>query len=221
MSQKQEITTQSSELYGEITVTPVSDVAYDIQWSTSTAMYGKVHYARVGSIGDALTWDKTTEAAATQEHIVHLTGLSANSEYVFRVASAGDTSFAKASVSSYQRLTTKRSKPSVAIEGLSENATISGTTTITVAASDAAPRSPGTGIFYIELSLDGVAQTLSSSDTTSGEYTFTVDTSAFARGSHRLAAYAVDDFGNGSEVSIDVFVDNSGGGAQVLSSMGS
>ena len=221
VSQKQEITTESSELYGEITVTPVSDAAYDIEWSTSTAMYGKVHYARVGSIGDALTWDEQAEAAATQEHIVHLTGLSANSEYVFRVASAIDTSFAKASASSYQRFTTKTSKPSVAIEDLTENATISGATTITVTASDAVPRAPGTGISYIELSLDGVTQTLSSSDTTSGEYTFTVDTTAFARGSHLLSAYAVDDFGNGSEVSMDVFVDNSGGSARPLSSMGS
>ena len=176
-------------------------------------MFGKVHYAKVNLPSDAtLNWTSTDpESTATQSHSIHLTGLTGDSEYVFRVASADDASFAKAMVSSYQRLVTETTQPSVTIQAPGTDLVISGTVTFSVVASDTVSRFSDGGISSVQLGVDDIILASPSHTAGSNVYEFTLDTTQLKRGIHQVTASAVDDFGNAAECSIEYYIDNTGG----------
>ncbi len=202
VSQAGQVTTGSGESFGDVCVTPVSDSAVNVTWSSSANTAGRVEYACVGS---TLSWQTANDATVGQQHAVQLAGLAANSEYVFRAESASDTSFASASVSQYFDLITKTSLPSVSIVSPTENQSVSGTVNVTVAASDPIQRFPDNGITSVELCVDGVILT-PYSYTSGSSYLFSVDTSNLGRGVHQIVAYATDDFWNTATYVTDVFV---------------
>jgi poly(hydroxyalkanoate) depolymerase family esterase len=92
--------------------------------------------------------------------------------------------------------------PTVALTAPAAGATVTGTITVTVAASD------DLGVVRVDLVVDGA---VTSSDTTA-PYAFAVDTTTLGNGSHTLAAVAVDAAGNaGTSAIATVTVQNSGG----------
>jgi hypothetical protein len=74
--------------------------------------------------------------------------------------------------------------PAVSITAPTANATVSGTTTVKVNASDT-----GTGVACVQLQIDGIV--FGTADNAS-PYNFTVDTSKFANGTHAITAVAWD-----------------------------
>ena len=86
--------------------------------------------------------------------------------------------------------------PTVAITAPASGATVSGTTPVTVGATD------DVAVTRVELYIDGV---LNSTDTTA-PYSFTWDTSGVAAGTHALQARAYDAAGNIASATIDVNV---------------
>jgi chitodextrinase len=74
--------------------------------------------------------------------------------------------------------------PTVSITSPLPGASLNGTTTVTVTASDA-----GSGVIAVQLMVDGSAV---GQPDTSSPYTFSLDTSKFANGAHTLSAVALD-----------------------------
>ncbi len=185
----------------------MSSTAVDVTWTNSVSTAGRVKYACVGS---PLNWQTANDTTVGQQHTVHLTGLSANSEYVFRAESASDTSFANASVSEYFDVVTKTSLPSLTVESPGENAVLSGTVSVEALASDSAGRFSTDGISVIQLCVDSL--TLSPSSSSPGDYLFSLDTTQLTNGSHRLVVSATDDYWNSATYCIDVYVQNSTSG---------
>ncbi len=203
LSQAEQVTTGSGESFGDVWVTPVSNSAVNITWSSSDSTAGRVEYACVGS---TLSRQTANDSTIGQQHTVPLTGLTANSEYVYRVESASDTSFANASVSQYFDFVTKTSPPSVAIVSPADNQRVSGIVNVSVAASDPIQRFPGNGITSVQLCVDGAIPTPSTHTSGSSQYLFSVDTSNLSSGVHQIVAYATDDFWNTATCVADILV---------------
>jgi hypothetical protein len=97
--------------------------------------------------------------------------------------------------------------PTVSISSPTAGSTVSGTVTITAAASD------NVGVTKVEIYVDG---TLRTTDTTS-PYTWSWDTTTFANSSHTIMAKAYDAANNiGQSSNVSVTVNNAGGGSQQL-----
>ncbi len=98
--------------------------------------------------------------------------------------------------------------PVTSITAPANNATVSGTTTITVTASDPA------GVTKIELYIDG---SLITSDTNATSLSYAWNTTAVANGSHSLQSKAYDATGLvGTSAAVSVTVNNGGGNPQQL-----
>jgi hypothetical protein len=103
--------------------------------------------------------------------------------------------------------------PTTSISSPTAGSTVSGTVTITAAASD------NVGVTKVEIYVDGALRT---TDTTS-PYTWSWNTTTFANSSHTITAKAYDAAGNiGSAANVSVTVNNAGGGgsSQLLSNPG-
>jgi hypothetical protein len=99
--------------------------------------------------------------------------------------------------------------PTVSITAPLAGATLTGTVSVTVNASDT-----GTGVAGVQLQVDGIGLTVNATR----PYTFTLNTSKFSNGSHSLTASARDftnNVGNSSPVSVTFSNSNPGNPAQV------
>ena len=207
LSDKSTFTTGAEETFTDLVVLPVSNNVVDISWSTASTCFGRVYYAKVNPSG-AIQWQPTLEeAVASQQHLLHLTNLATNSEYVFRVASTPISGAANSAISGYAGFMTKYSLPSVTITDPSMGTTISGTVNVTVEASDAIKRFPGNGIRSVSLWLDTTPLDINPVHAEcSNTYIFTLDASKFESGKHFLLAKAVDDFCNENSYRTDVTI---------------
>jgi len=100
--------------------------------------------------------------------------------------------------------------PTVSITAPTAGATLSGTATISVSASAAS-----SGITSVQLQVDGIP--FGTAVTTSSSYTFSLDTTKFANGTHALTASAWDcgnNMGNSSPVSVTFSNSSPGNPAQ-------
>ena len=94
--------------------------------------------------------------------------------------------------------------PTTAITSPTEGSTISGTTTVTATATD------NVSISEVDLNVDGIFKG-ASTDTTS-PYSFTLDTTGLANGTHTFTTTAFDNAGNaGDSAVVNATVDNTGG----------
>jgi len=208
-SHRCEVTAGQGELIGKISVTSVAMTGVHIDWSTLSTCLGRVQYARVGPAVTALNWEASEEAAATQQHTVHLTGLSPDAEYVFRVGCASDSSFVDATWTPYESFVTEASLPSVEIQTPLAGAVVNGVVPVVVTASDVTHRFEVNRISRVELVVDDAEDApLSPSSHASGSdtYCFALDTSSMCAGYHSLTAYATDDFWNTQRYTIRFFV---------------
>ena len=176
-----------------------------ITWTTDEPSYTQVEYG----LSSSYSASSTLDATMVTSHSVSLTGLSAGTEYHYRVIS-GDYSENEAQ-SSDQSFTTSGSSgdataPSVSMTAPSDGATVSGASvTLTASASD------NVAVVGVQFKLD--TNTFVGSEDTSSPYSLSWDSTAVADGSHTLIAVARDASGNrATSTAITVTVSNSGGG---------
>ncbi|MXR52996.1 hypothetical protein GRX03_15460 [Halovenus sp. WSH3] len=98
---------------------------------------------------------------------------------------------------------TPDSKPSVSIASPSDGATVTGTSSVAIAASDPDDSDP-----TVEYRIDDGSWTAASYNSESGYYEATWDSTTVQDGSHTISARAVDSWGNAATASIGVTVDN-------------
>ncbi len=129
-------------------------------------------------------------------------GLAASTTYSYTVASydnAGNVSAQSASVNGKTTGIPDTTPPTTSITSPTNNATISGTITVSASASD------NVGVVSVNLLVDN---TVVATDTTS-PYTFSLNTNALANGSHTLETKAYDAAGNvGTSPTVSVTVSN-------------
>ena len=131
------------------------------------------------------------------------TKISNGSHSVRAVAkdAAGNSTTSAAVTVSVSNSTPDTTPPTVSITAPANNATVSGTISLTATATD--PDSP---VSFVQFQVDGANV---GSQLTTSPYTMSLDTTTLANGSHTLNAFAKDPAGNqGTSVSISVTVSN-------------
>jgi len=151
-----------------------------------------------------------SESSPVTQHVVHVTSLTPNREYVFRVASAADTTFTNVNVSCFDGFTTKLSNPSVQITAPAENEAISSVASVEVHISDPASNPPDSNVAKLELYVDGVPTSSFSHTQGTDTYLFSVDTSTLGSGFHQLEARVADNSWKESNHLTNVLVSQSG-----------
>ncbi|MCE5199862.1 MAG: Ig-like domain-containing protein [Armatimonadota bacterium] len=205
-SDKRSVISGDGESFYNLEVAPVSDTEVAVKWTSPTAKYGRVYYAEVIPYATSLTWRTADDIVAVTDHSISLTGLSANSEYVFRAMTSDNALYTNGATSSYSGFDTKSSNPSVVITSPCEMGTVSGTVNVTVEASDPIHRFSSNGIMAVCLYIDGRLCSKPSHIDGSNEYIFQFDTSTLRPGIHSLQAYATDEFWNESSYRRDVYI---------------
>jgi hypothetical protein len=148
----------------------------------------------LGSV--ALYVDNQLYAALTQSPFnfsLNTSGLTSGSHALTAKATDRAGNMAQASIN----LLIDADSPSVTITSPPSGATVSGTITVTVQASDVS-----SGIASVSLFVDGVSRF----SLNQPPFNFVLDTSALATGSHTIMARAVDKAGNQQETSLTISV---------------
>ncbi len=83
VSPKETITTASGEAFSDVSLSAVSSAGCSVSWSTIAIANGKISYAIVGPSVETLNWQVASEPSPTTNHLVSLTNLSPNAEYIF------------------------------------------------------------------------------------------------------------------------------------------
>lgn len=178
-----------------------------IAWTTNELSDSQVDYGTTTSYGSSTTLNVSLVTA----HTALLSGLSANTQYHYRVRSrdaAGNVSVS--GDFTFTTLGLDITQPTVAISSPAAGATVSGTVTVSATASD------NVGVTGVQFRLDGA--NLGAEDTTS-PYAVSWNTSTAANGAHTLTAIARDAAGNqrtSTGVSVTVSNATSGGGIAAL-----
>ena len=130
------------------------------------------------------------------------TGLTASTTYSYTVSAydnAGNVSAPSSAVNATTGSPADTTPPTTSITAPANNATVSGTITVTATASD------NVGVTQVQLYVDGA---LASTDAAS-PYTFSLNTNSLANGTHTLMTKAYDAAGNvGSSANVSVTVSN-------------
>jgi len=180
--------------------TAITTTGVTIGWTTDVTATSQVEYGPTTAYGTLTTVNSTLVTA----HSVAITGLTSNTLYHYRVHSSNSAGTASVSSDySFQtNNTTNTQPPTVTITAPTNGATISGTFTLTGTATDSV------GVTSFQFLLDGSAV---GSALTAAPYTYALDTTTLANGSHTVSAKASDAAGNiGTAVAVTVTVSNTG-----------
>jgi hypothetical protein len=207
VSSRSILSTGAMEQYRDLQLLPVSETAVDASWSSESTGIGRVRYAVVDSPDGPFAWRTAEDLSAGQHHLVHLTDLLANKEYVYRVSCAPASNKEDSSVSPYGSFVTKHSRPSVKITSPSLDSTVEGVVNVVVEASDSAASSSKNGIGAITLLMDASPlDIVPTHKPNSNLYSFAVDTAQFDPGDHFLLVRVTDDFGNENSWRTDITI---------------
>ncbi|MCX6345978.1 MAG: hypothetical protein NT018_13060, partial [Armatimonadetes bacterium] len=222
ISTKQTLTTRYGVQIGTSRATVKSvtetEAEVDIEYSAADFVTAAVEYAQVGP-GITIQWNRAEHAYKDQEHVFKLTGLEPNSEYVYRMVSSEDKTWANSTKSEFKSFMTKIDGPSVSFVDLENGQGVSSLSTVTVRASDAHHRFSAHGITNVELYLDGEQVTVQPTKTTeasSVDYTFDMSGLNLYNGVHSVVAKAEDDFWQTSNARIDVLLYTEGAGSSTM-----
>jgi len=194
----------SGPAISQTAVSGITTSGATISWTTDVAATSQVEYGTTTAYGTLTTLNSNLVTS----HSVALAGLATNTLYHYRVHSknssgvesiGGDSAFQTSSG-------VINPPPTVAITAPANGATVSGTVTVSAAASSSV------GIANVQFMLDGanVGTAL-----TASPYQISWDTATAANGSHSLTAAATDTAGNSVTSSpVTVTVSNSSSAAQ-------
>ena len=169
---------------------------FQVSWATNVASNSSADYGTTSSYGSSTP----VNSSMVTSHQVTLAGLNPATTYHFRVKStdagghtgtSGDMTFATAP---------SNTPPTISITAPAANATISGTVTVTAAATSSV------GIASVQFRVDG---TNTGSAITAAPYSYSLNTTTLSNGSHVLTAVATDTSGNSAtSASVPVTVNN-------------
>ncbi|HKV25954.1 MAG TPA: Ig-like domain-containing protein [Candidatus Acidoferrum sp.] len=197
---------------GNLSISAVQGVAatvtgFQVDWTTNVAANSAVDYGTSSSYGNTTP----VNSSMVTSHQIGLTGLKPTTQYHFRVrstdssgasASSGDATFSTAA---------DTTPPTVAISSPAQNATISGTATVSATASD------NIGVANVQFKVDGIN---TGAPVSSAPYSYSLNTAAFANGNHSLTALATDTSGNtATSASVTVNVSNNTTSAPSITSL--
>lgn len=196
--------TQAPTTPAGLTAVAVSSSQINLTWSASTDNVGVAGY-RVYRNGSLITTTSSTSYSNT--------GLSPSTTYSYTVAAydaAGNASAQSAPASATTQPAADAVPPTVSITSPASGAVVSGTITVTAAASD------NVGVVGVQFKVDG--ENLGGEDL-SAPYSVSLDTTTLTNATHSLTAVARDAAGN-STTSAVVTIVVSGGAPGALSITG-
>jgi hypothetical protein len=178
----------------------VSGTSATVSWTTNEQADTQIEYGTTTAYGSSTTLDTTQTTAHSQT----LSGLTTNTLYHYRVKSRdGSGNLAVSGDNTFTTTAPDTTAPTVSITAPSNNATISGSLTITANASD------NVGVSGVQFKLDG---TNLGSEDTSSPYSTAWDTTTVSNGNHTLTVVARDAASNTTTSStITVNVQNTSG----------
>lgn len=184
-----------------VTASNITQTSTTVTWATNEPSDSQVEYGPTAAYGSTIS----PSSSLVTDHNVNLSGLSASTDYHYRVKSkdaSGNLAVSGDNVFSTLAPAPDTTPPTVNMTAPSAGATVSGAS-VSVSASS----SDNIGVVGVQFLLDG--NSLGAEDTAS-PYTINWDTTSVANGSHTLSARARDAAGNATTASnITVTVSNS------------
>jgi len=184
-----------------ISVTGITQSTATISWTTDEASDSTVEYGPTTAYGTS----SPTNGGLVTSHSVALSGLSAASDYHFRVKSkdvAGNLGTSADNGFTTTAPVGDTTPPTVSVSGPAAGSTVSATVTVTASAAD------NVGVVGVQFKLDGAV--LGSEDLSS-PYSASWNTTMSANGNHNLTAVARDSAGNTTtSATVSVTVNNGG-----------
>jgi hypothetical protein len=192
-------TAGSGPVISALSVASITTTSAVVNWSTDVASTTQVEYGTSTAYGNLTTLNTSLVTSHSQA----LTGLTAGTLYHYRVHSKNSSGVESVSSdSTFTTSTQKTTPPTVSITAPAPNATVSGTVTVSAAASGSA------GIASVQFILDGANL---GPAVTASPYQTTWDTSTATNGTHVLTAVALDTAGNSAtSAPISINVNNAG-----------
>ncbi len=169
-----------------VTSGSIAQTSATITWTTNEAADSQVAYGTSSSYGSATTLNTAMQTS----HSVSLSGLTAGTTYHFKVTSkdaSGNSASSADTTFTTQAPASDTTKPTVSVTAPSNNASVSGTVSITVTAAD------NVGVAGVQFKIDGA--NLGAEDTVS-PYSTSWVTDGLASGTHTITAVARDAAGN-------------------------
>ena len=179
----------------------VTQTSATVTWTTDETSDSQVEYGTSTSYGSSTP----LSGVLVTNHSVSVSGLTASTQYHFRVKSkdaSGNLAVSPDATFTTSDPVADTTSPTVGLTAPTNGATVSGTVNVTANASD------NIGVVGVQFKLDGA--NLGSEDTAS-PYAANWDTTLAASGTHTLSAVARDAAGNtATAATVTVTVDNGG-----------
>jgi hypothetical protein len=190
--------TPAAPVISAVSASSLSQTGATITWNTDVVATSQVEYGLTTSYGNSTTLD----AALVTSHLTLLGGMQPGTPYHYRVRSknssgtetvSSDATFSTTGVSD-------TTPPTVSITSPAAGATVTGTTSVAVAASD------NVGVVGVQLKVDGTSQ---GAEDTVSPFTISWNSSGVGNGAHSLTVVARDAAGNSTTSSaVNVTVSN-------------